>query len=152
MKGRTMSDAPFWRTTPLSEMSREQWESLCDGCAKCCLTKLKDIDSGELVYTDVACHLLDLDNCRCERYDDRRDYVPSCHVLTPETFGDLPWMPSGCAYRLIAGGKDLPLWHPLVSGEPDSVHVAGASVRHRVLSETEVDDIDLEDHVVAWPK
>ena len=147
-----MSEDPFWRTTPLSEMSREQWESLCDGCAKCCLTKLEDVDSGELVYTHVACHLLDLESCRCRHYDDRLNHVPRCHVLTPDKLRTLPWMPSSCAYRLVAEGKELPLWHPLISGDPESVHVAGASVRHRVISETEVDDIDLEGHVVDWPK
>lgn len=147
-----MSEDPFWRTTPLSEMSREQWESLCDGCAKCCLIKLEDVDSGELVYTHVACHLLDLESCRCRRYDDRLNHVPRCHVLTSDKLRTLPWMPSSCAYRLVAEGKELPLWHPLISGDPESVHMAGASVRHRVISKTEVDDVDLEDHVVDWPK
>jgi uncharacterized protein len=146
-----MAAAPFWRTKSLAEMSRTEWESLCDGCGRCCLLKLEDDESGEVAYTDVACRLLDLDTCRCTRYGARRELVPDCVVLGPERLGDLGWMPSTCAYRLLWEGKDLPWWHPLVSGSRRTVHAAGISVRHRVLSEDEVAAEDLEERIVTWP-
>ena len=145
-------DRPFWQRKSLTEMSREEWESLCDGCAKCCLVKLQNGIGGDTDYTDVACRLLDHDSCRCTRYADRKAEVPDCVVLTAETISMLGWMPSTCAYRLVAEGKDLPWWHPLVSGDPETVHLAGMSVRARVLSETEVDDDALEDRIVDWPR
>ena len=144
-------DGPFWQHKTLAEMTRDEWESLCDGCAKCCLLKLQDADAGTTEYTDVACRLLDLDTCRCSSYADRRAQVPDCVVLTAESVGALAWMPSTCAYRLIAEGQDLYWWHPLVSGDPETVHLAGISVRHRILSETEVDEDTLEDRIVDWP-
>lgn len=132
-----MSDAaePFWRRKTLAEMTTAEWESLCDGCAKCCLAKLEDIDTGELHWTNVACRLLDLGTCRCSRYAERARLVSDCVQVTADNIEDLFWMPSTCAYRLLAEGKDLPHWHPLVSGDPDSVHRAGISVRGRVISE-----------------
>ncbi|MEE8271090.1 MAG: YcgN family cysteine cluster protein [Alphaproteobacteria bacterium] len=143
----------FWRTKTLLQMSAAEWESLCDGCAKCCLVKLADEDGAAAVaYTDVACRLLDQGSCRCTRYPDRKRLVPDCVVLTSESVATLDWMPSTCAYRLVAEGRDLPWWHPLVSGDPETVHVAGISVRHRVISETEIDDRDLEDRIVDWPR
>lgn len=144
-----MADAPFWKRKRLTEMTPEEWESLCDGCARCCLAKLEDEDSGEIAYTNVACHLLDLGTCRCTKYARRSAFVPDCITLTPENVGRLRWMPSTCAYRLLAEGKELPAWHPLVSGDPDSVHDAGISVRGRVVPERRV--LDLEDHIVTWP-
>ena len=149
-----MADEPFWRTTPLAEMTREQWESLCDGCGRCCLIKLQDEDGegDEVDYTDVACRLLDLGLCRCTRYAERKRLVPGCVVLTPANLDRLPWMPSTCAYRLVAEGKDLPWWHHLVSGDPEDVHRAGISVRGRVVPETRVEEEDLEDHIVEWPR
>jgi uncharacterized protein len=142
---------PFWRTKRLAEMSREEWESLCDGCGRCCLLKLEDEDTGELYYTDVACRLLDLGTCRCTSYPERRSLVPTCVVLSPERLDALDWLPSTCAYRLLHEGKDLRWWHPLVSGDPETVHRAGISVRHRVLPEGEVAEDALEDRIVAWP-
>lgn len=147
-----MTDQRFWRVKTLAEMTREEWESLCDGCAKCCLVKLCDEDGGNLAYTDVACRLLDLGTCRCSRYRERRELVRTCVVLTPENAAALDWMPSTCAYRLVAEGKDLPWWHPLVSGDPQTVHQAGISVRGRVVSEREVEEDELEDHIVDWAK
>lgn len=144
-----MADAagqPFWRITRLADMSQSEWESLCDGCGKCCLNKLEDIDTGELAYTNVACRLLDLGTCRCTRYPDRSRLVPDCVTLTPDNVGALAWMPSTCAYRLLAEGKDLPDWHPLVSGDPDSVHRAGISVRGRAISERHAGP--LEHHIL----
>lgn len=144
--------APFWRTKTLAEMSAGEWESLCDGCARCCLLKLEDDHSGEIAHTDVACRLLDLHACRCTRYADRARLVPDCRVLDSGRIRRLSWLPSTCAYRLLDEGKDLPAWHPLVSGDPNSVHEAGISVRHRVLSEREVDQDELEDRIVTWPR
>lgn len=147
-----MDEVPFWRRKSLAEMTKAEWESLCDGCGKCCLLKLEDEDTGEVDYTDVACRLLDLDTCRCTNYRRRAELVPQCVVLSPERLERLSWMPSTCAYRLLYEGKDLPWWHPLVSGDRSTVHLAAASVRHRVLSETEIDDDTLEDRVVTWPR
>ena len=146
-----MAEAPFWREKSQSEMSRDEWESLCDGCGRCCLLKLEDDETGEVAYTDVACRLLDLGRCRCTRYGARRQLVPDCVVLGPDRLGDLAWMPSTCAYRLLWEGEDLPWWHPLVSGDRRTVHQAGISVRHRVLSEAEVAPDDLEERIVTWP-
>jgi len=146
-----MPDTPFWRRKSLAEMTPDEWESLCDGCGKCCLLKLEDEDTGEIVHTDVACRLLDLKTCRCTQYRQRNGLVPSCIVLTPERLAQLEWMPSTCAYRLVHEGEDLPWWHHLVSGDRRTVHQAGASVRHRVVCETEVAEDDLEDRIVTWP-
>jgi uncharacterized protein len=141
---------PFWKHKTLGEMTRAEWESLCDGCGKCCLAKLQDVDSDELAFTNVACRLLDLDTCRCKNYAKRRRYVPTCERLTPANVGEFDWLPSTCAYRLVAAGKDLPRWHHLVSGDPDLVHARGHSVRGKVVSETEAGP--LEHHIVDWPR
>ncbi len=148
----TMSDRAFWRVKSLAEMSEAEWESLCDGCGKCCLIKLEEADTGEIAFTDVSCHLLDLGTCRCGNYAERKRLVPDCVVLRPKTVDQISWMPSTCAYRLIARGEDLAWWHPLVSGDPETVHRAGISVRGRAVSEAKVKDRDLEDHIVVWPE
>ena len=145
-----MAEEPFWRRKTLAEMTRSEWESLCDGCAKCCLDKLEDDDTGEIQYTEVACRLLDLGTCRCTDYSNRTRFVPDCVVLTPRTVARLTWLPSSCAYRLVSEGKDLAWWHPLVSGDPETVHRAGVSVRGRAVPEALAGD--LEDHVVRWPE
>ncbi|NKB20470.1 MAG: YcgN family cysteine cluster protein [Alphaproteobacteria bacterium] len=144
------SPVPFWKRKTLPEMTRTEWESLCDGCARCCLLKLEDIDTGEIAYTDIACKLLDSGACRCSDYKDRQQTVPDCVVLKPDNIGDLSWMPSSCAYRMIAEGKDLAWWHPLVSGDANSVHEAGISVRGKVVPEQRGDDP--EDRIVTWPE
>ncbi|MCH8214960.1 MAG: YcgN family cysteine cluster protein [Proteobacteria bacterium] len=145
-----MAEEPFWRRKTLAEMTRSEWESLCDGCAKCCLDKLQDDDTGEISYTEVACRLLDLGTCRCTDYVNRKRFVPDCVVLTPRTVARLTWLPSSCAYRLISEGRDLEWWHPLVSGDPETVHRAGVSVRGRAVPEAVAGD--LEDHIVHWPE
>ena len=141
--------APFWKRKRLDEMSRAEWESLCDGCAKCCLHKIAE-DDGRIRHTDVACRLLDTQACRCTRYSRRQRYVADCVRLTPENVTTLAWMPSTCAYRLLAAEKDLPDWHPLVTGDPDSVHRAGQSVRGRAIAEDAADD--LTERIVKWPE
>jgi len=141
-------DRPFWERKTLRQMTESEWEALCDGCGKCCLNKLQDEESGALAFTNAACKLLDPHTCRCSDYDNRWHHVPECVKLVPVMIHRLQWLPSTCAYRLLAEGHPLPDWHPLVTGDPDSVHRAGTSVRGRVVPETEVHD--LEDHVVDW--
>lgn len=141
---------PFWERKTLAELDATEWESLCDGCGRCCLLKLEDVDSGEIAYTGVACRLLDIRRCRCRDYDHRQQRVPDCQVLDPVVVPATGWLPDTCAYRLVAAGKPLPDWHPLISGDPDSVHAAGISVRDRVVSEEFVHPDALADHVVRW--
>jgi uncharacterized cysteine cluster protein YcgN (CxxCxxCC family) len=141
--------SPFWKRKRLDQLSRPEWESLCDGCGRCCLIKLEDAETGDVDYTDIACRLLDLGSCRCSDYKMRKRRVPDCVVLTAANINDLQWMPSTCAYRLIHEGKDLAWWHPLVSGDPATVHHAGISVRNRVVPEERNDDP--EDRIVTWP-
>jgi uncharacterized cysteine cluster protein YcgN (CxxCxxCC family) len=149
-RGAKDDDAPFWRRKRLDEMTRAEWESLCDGCARCCLLKLEDIETGEIAYTDIACRLLDCHACRCTDYKARQKHVPDCIALEPAKVPDMGWLPSTCAYRLIAEGRALYPWHPLVSGDPESVHKAGISVRGRVRREQE--ELDPEDRIVTWPE
>jgi uncharacterized cysteine cluster protein YcgN (CxxCxxCC family) len=129
-------------------MNREQWESLCDGCAKCCLQKLEDADSGEVFFTNIVCRLLDLSTCRCTRYARRTELIPSCVDVTPSLLQDPYWLPSSCAYRLVAEGKELPNWHPLLSGSQQTVIASGNSVQGRVVSESDADD--WEYHLIDW--
>ncbi len=143
-----MTVEPFWKTTSLQDMSPAEWESLCDGCGRCCLHKLEDEETGDIAHTNVACHLLDLKTCRCTRYSERKRLVPDCLVLDTGNVSKLPWMPKTCAYRLLAEGKELAWWHPLVSGDPRTVVKAGISVKGLVISEYEAGD--LEDHIVGW--
>ena len=138
----------FWETTKLERMTRQQWESLCDGCAKCCLQKLEDIDTREIFYTNVVCRLLNLETCRCSDYANRSRRVPSCVTLTLRDLQDPYWLPSTCAYRLLSEGKRLPAWHPLISGDPGTVVASGHSVRGKVVPETAADD--LEHHLIDW--
>jgi uncharacterized cysteine cluster protein YcgN (CxxCxxCC family) len=142
--------APFWRAKTLAEMTADEWESLCDGCGKCCLHKLEDADTGEITFTNVACKLLDAETCRCTSYLKRKQLVRDCEILTPAKVASFKWLPSTCAYRLLAEGQDLPWWHPLVSGDPATVHAAGMSVRGRIVPERKARAI--ENHIVEWPK
>ncbi|MGH1486604.1 MAG: YcgN family cysteine cluster protein [Cellvibrionaceae bacterium] len=141
---------PFWEQKALSEMTSEEWESLCDGCGKCCLHKLEDEDTGDVYYTDVACQLLDTTTCRCQDYEHRKRRVPECSVLTENDIEAFHWLPTSCAYRLLFEGKPLASWHPLVSGTPESVHRSGISVAGRVLSEQFVAPEDYEERVIHW--
>ncbi len=141
--------APFWMTKNLTEMSAEEWESLCDGCGRCCLHKLRDEDTEELAFTNVACRLLDLNTCQCRKYPTRTDYVPDCVTLTPQTLAEIDWLPPSCAYVRVAAGQGLAWWHPLVSGDAESVHRAGVSVVGRAVDERTAGP--LEHHIVSWP-
>ncbi len=143
---------PFWQNRPFAEMTKQEWESLCDGCGLCCLNKIEDEDSGEYYYTSVACSLLDAGSGRCMEYKNRADIKYDCLQLTPENIEDINWLPVTCAYRLVLEGKDLPSWHPLISGDPNTVHKAGISMQGKVVSEDNVDPDDLSDHVVDWVK
>jgi len=145
----TPADIPFWEAKALKDLSRAEWESLCDGCGRCCLHKLEDADTGEIHYTDVACRLLNLGTCGCRDYANRWQHVPDCIQLSAVVIDDLIWLPSTCAYRLIAEGKKLAWWHPLISGDPDSVHRAGISVRGRAVAEGRAGPLD--HHIVVWP-
>ena len=141
--------APFWTTTPLDQMTPAQWESLCDGCGRCCLHKLRDEDTEVVSHTNVSCRLLDTHSCRCTKYDQRKEFVPDCVSLTAQDLPAIDWLPPSCAYRRVADGKGLAWWHPLVSGTPDTVHEAGVSVRGRAVNERRAGP--LENHIVEWP-
>ena len=132
---------PFWKSKKLSELSGEEWESLCDGCAWCCVHKFEDEDTGAYYLTNVACRLLDISTCRCTNYAERKKMVPDCTKLDPKVVRELSWLPPTCAYRLLAFGKELPEWHPLVTGDAESTHREGHSVRDRVLREQDVGEL-----------
>jgi len=146
-------EVPFWKRKSLEKMTDSEWESLCDGCGRCCLVKLEDADDAARTYfTDVGCRLLDGDTCRCQDYPHRTKKVPDCVRLTPRNVRKIVWLPPTCGYRLVAEERDLYWWHPLVSGDPQSVHAAGVSVRARVFSDEDALPEDkLSDHIVAWP-
>ena len=145
-------EAPFWQRKSLEEMTNSEWESLCDGCGRCCLNKLEEEETDRTFYTDVGCRLLDGETCRFRDYTHRQEKVDDCVLLTPESLKTITWLPPSCAYVLLEQGKDLYWWHPLVSGDQETVHAAGVSVRGRVTaSETKVSDDQLEDYIVSWP-
>jgi uncharacterized cysteine cluster protein YcgN (CxxCxxCC family) len=142
------TQAPYWERKALTEMNPQEWESLCDGCGRCCLHKLEDEDNGEIFYTRIACRLLEIGACRCRHYNQRQQHVADCMVLTPDNLEQLNWMPDSCAYRRVADGRGLDWWHPLVSGDPNTVHTAGISVRGMAIAENQVDEADMEDYIV----
>jgi uncharacterized cysteine cluster protein YcgN (CxxCxxCC family) len=137
-----MGDTPFWKAKRLDEMTVAEWESLCDGCGRCCLVRFEDEDTGEISPTRVSCKLFDADTCRCTDYARRKRHVPDCIKLTPWNIEALTWMPPSCAYRRLHEGRDLAWWHPLVSGDPESVHRAGVSMRGQTVSEAALADPD----------
>jgi len=139
----------FWEKIPLDQMTAPEWEALCDGCGKCCLVKLEDAETAQVEYTNLACRLLDDATCQCSQYKIRKQLVPSCVVISPDNIAEVAyWMPSTCAYRLLFEGETLPGWHPLVTGNPDSTHDAGISMKGRTVPEFEVDEEEWEDFIV----
>ncbi len=139
----------FWKHKSLAEMNQSEWESLCDGCGKCCLHKLQDEETEELLFTSISCEYLNLDTCRCKVYSERKSHVPECLTLSPKHLDELTWLPSSCAYRLLYEGKSLPVWHPLVCGDTQQLHIQHISVRGKVISEAELtEDEDWDDYII----
>jgi len=141
---------PFWQEKSLEAMTHEEWETLCDGCGKCCLHKIEDVDSGEVFFTNVACRLLDASTCRCRDYAHRTTLVPGCVVLEPQMVREIAWLPETCAYRRLAEGRGLAWWHPLVSGTQETVRQAGIAICDRTIPEESIDISKLEDYVIDW--
>ena len=142
------ANEPFWKTKKLSEMTAAEWESLCDGCGKCCLEKVVFEDDGTLAFTNIACKLLDRTTCRCRHYEHRERYVPECKRITPEMLKYYYWLPKTCAYRLLNEGKPLPKWHPLITGDPTSVHAAKMSASGRTVPPKPEEEF--QDYIVEW--
>ncbi|WP_237057956.1 YcgN family cysteine cluster protein [Microbulbifer sediminum] len=145
-----MNDKPFWQYKSLEQMTDTEWESLCDGCGRCCLHRLEDEETGQVFTTSVACRLLDTHSCRCSDYPNRKQRVPDCIQLRAGDLADFHWLPQTCAYRALSEGRPLEDWHPLVSGRAESVHEAGISVQGCVISEELVHPDDFEEHIVTW--
>ena len=141
-------DKPFWKTKALEDLSAAEWESLCDGCARCCLVKLEQEETGEILLTRLSCKLLDIGSCRCSDYPNRFAKMPDCGDLTPQNIRQITWLPPTCGYRLVAEGKDLAWWHPLVSGTTETVHQAGISVRGFAMSEAKVKPDKFERYII----
>jgi uncharacterized cysteine cluster protein YcgN (CxxCxxCC family) len=145
-----MTARPFWRTKTLEQMTAREWESLCDGCGLCCLVRFEDEESGDIIPTRVHCRLFDAELCRCKDYAQRHRHVPDCIKLTPHNIEALEWMPKSCAYRRLHEGRGLAWWHPLVSGDPETVHQAGVSVRGQTIDEAVLSDPDDALDFTAW--
>jgi hypothetical protein len=141
---------PFWQRKTLEQMTRAEWESLCDGCARCCLHKLEDEDDGEVYYTAVVCRYLDQDSCRCGDYENRHTNVPNCVELSPGRVEEFHWLPTTCAYRRLAEGRGLADWHPLVAGNRAQMAAAGITVTGKVIDERHVHPEDYETQIVHW--
>ena len=149
---RTGLQPRYWERKPMSKLSQKEWEALCDGCGKCCLNKLEDDETGEVELTRVACRLLDDNTCHCSQYPIRHQFVPECIVLSPKNIDDhMYWLPQTCAYRLVHEGRPLYDWHPLISGNPETVHARGNTLRNYTVSEFEVADEDWEDYIIEEP-
>ncbi len=142
----------FWEEKTLDQLNDREWESLCDGCGKCCLIKLEDEDTGEIIFTNMACKLLDLKTCQCSDYANRAKFVPDCIKMKQENISQYNWLPNSCAYRLLDEGKRLPDWHPLITGDPKTVLRAGISAVGRIVSEEGIEDEDAVNYIVQWPK
>ena len=144
------TEQPFWETVKLADMSTAQWESLCDGCGKCCVLKLEDIDTGAIYYTDVSCKLLCTKTARCTNYADRKKHVPDCVILSPDNLDEVHWMPESCAYRRLQEERPLPSWHPLLAGDTQQMIAAGHCVAGKVTAETAIAETDMPDHLFDW--
>jgi len=143
---------PFWQQKSLFDLSHDEWESLCDGCGRCCLIKLEDEESGGMYYTSIACRLLDHDRCRCKNYPKRLQLVNECAQISPHKPDQFEWLPNSCAYRRLAEGKELLPWHPLISGSADTVHQAGISIRGWAVSEEFVEEDFYQEFIIDWPE
>jgi len=141
----------FWEKKTLSQMSSSEWESLCDGCGKCCLNKIIDDETEELHFTNVACHLLHSKTCQCKKYEKRFKLVPECVKVSLDDIDQFHWLPASCAYRLLVEEKQLPEWHPLLTGSKSAMHTGGHSIRGKIVSETQIDPENLEDYIAIWP-
>lgn len=141
----------FWEKKTLSQMSKSEWESLCDGCGKCCLNKIIDDETEDLYFTNVSCHLLHTKTCRCRKYEQRLKLVPDCVKISLDDIEQFHWMPGSCAYRRLIEGEPLPEWHPLITGSQAEMHKGGHSIRGKIISEAQVDPEKLEDYIVLWP-
>lgn len=141
----------FWEKKTLSQMTPLEWESLCDGCGKCCLNKIIDDDTEELHFTTVACHLLHSKTCQCKKYDKRLKLVPECVKVSLDDIEQFHWLPASCAYRLLVEEKPLPEWHPLITGSKSAMHTGGYSIRGKIISEKQVNPDDLENYIALWP-
>ncbi|MCX8956167.1 YcgN family cysteine cluster protein [Erwinia psidii] len=144
-----MTESPFWQRKTLEQMTDEEWESLCDGCGQCCLNKLQDADTDEIYFTNVACNQLNIKTCQCRHYERRFEYEEDCIKLTRENLPTFSWLPPSCAYRVLAEGKHLPVWHPLRTGSKAAMHAQRISVRHIAVRESEV--TDWEEHIINHP-
>ena len=145
-----MPDSPFWTYKTLSEMSFDEWESLCDGCGKCCVMKLEDVDTGMIYPTTIGCTLLNCQTARCRHYETRQKHVPDCITLTPDNLDSLPWMPRSCAFRCINEGRPLPDWHPLISGTPQSVIDSGHSMAGKLIEADAIAEDDMPNYIEEW--
>jgi uncharacterized cysteine cluster protein YcgN (CxxCxxCC family) len=143
-----VSAKPFWETKTLKQMSKQEWESLCDGCARCCLHKLEDEDTDEVYYTDVHCRYMDKNDCSCTVYQTRNEKVPECIWLTPEQAHSFHWLPDTCAYRLVAEGKPLYDWHPLISGDPESVHKSEISLQGKGIPDDKIPEEEWQSRII----
>ena len=141
----------FWQEKTLDEMNEEEWEALCDGCGRCCLVKLEDEDSGEILKSDIHCKLFDCETAKCLKYENRQEYVSDCVRLTPKNIKELNWIPDSCAYRRIAEGRGLSWWHPLVCGESETIKEVGVSVIGRTICESEIKPDEFVNHIAYWP-
>jgi len=145
-----MSSVQFWKTTKLKDMSQEQWESLCDGCARCCLQKLQDDETDKIYYTNVVCQYMKQDG-QCSHYQDRQTYVPDCVWLTPADAAQFHWLPDSCSYRLVSEGKDIPTWHPLKTGTQQSVVDAGFSVLcQELVPDNTIEEEKWQEQLIEW--
>lgn len=142
-------ERPYWQRKTLEEMTHREWEQLCDGCGRCCLLKLEDEDTGDVYLTRLSCKLLNIGTCGCTDYRNRHKKVPDCLSLNPKMVAELSWLPETCAYRLVGDGQDLAWWHPLVSGDPETVHQAGISVREWAMPETAARAEELHKYIVV---
>ena len=147
-----MANQKFWKTKKLSELNHDEWESLCDNCGKCCVIKLINEKTNELFYTNVSCHLLDTNCCKCKDYENRKKLVPDCVKLTPKNLNQLDWMPNTCAYKLIHEGKELPDWHPLIQKTSKDINMENYSVAKRVISEKDINMEKITDYIFDWEK